>query len=443
MLFAAYALIEGFKEIQDHNDFEVFVHGANKALDRATDLYDSDSPFKERKFLYPLSSAIFLIPLAMVPYPIAGGIFLAVKMACFIALIWGAIRCFESPSLPRGWGVWIAVVGLLVLLRPFQNDTNTGQINPIVAATGICGVLVMMRSRAWWWIGSILLAVSVALKLTTLLLLAVPFLHRRWGAFVATLAALVVLLVAVPKLWFGDELTAHLSERFNEHNSYMFLDARQTDEQTSVYEFAVFTYSMATLKGGPFEYDYEKRRIYTRVNGERKRFVVDEEDFDAQTLRLIWLGLSLVIGAGFLLWRHRLFSGRATDWTWDLAALCVFVILLSPVVRKAHLVILIAPVLWILCRVAARWAGGTPPWRDRKWAIFAGGTAAMLLIADDLIVPLPGLFVMPYHPGMMFAALAVLGMLHYEAKLAGSGGDELAPNGAPPSLDPAPSAPTP
>jgi hypothetical protein len=261
------------------------------------------------------------------------------------------------------------------------------------------------------------LAVSVALKLTTLLLLAVPFLHRRWAPFGATIAALAVLMFAVPRLWFGAELTAHLSERFDEHNSYMFLDARHTDEQTSVYEFAVFTYSMATLKGGPYEYDWKKRRLYTRVNGERKRFFVDEKDFNSRTLRIVWLGLSMAIGAAFLLWRRRLFAGREFDWTWDVAALCVFVILLSPVVRKAHLVILIVPVLWIVCGTVARYVAGQPVWRDRTWSALALGTSVMLFVADDLVIPVPGLFAMPYHPGMMFAALGLLALLHREISL--------------------------
>jgi hypothetical protein len=51
------------------------------------------------------------------------------------------------------------------------------------------------------------------------------------------------------------------------------------------------------------------------------------------------------------------------------------------------------------------------------WRAFSILVVSFFLVMDDLAVPIPGVFAMPYHPGLMLCCFGLLGVLDQEARL--------------------------
>lgn len=402
--------VKGITEIFDVNDFEVFTLGARAARDRDPELYHLDSPVKGRSFLYPPMGAIGVMPLLLAPERIAGIGFTLLKLAAFVGLAWGAVRV-GSGSREGGPPILAAMaISSLVVFRPFDNDFGNGQINIPIAAAALGGVWLIMGTRRGWVAGALILALLGAIKPPPFLLLGIAPLHGRWKPFFVGCAGLVVFTFVVPGLWFGPGVTRELFSDFSRKAGGMMVSARRAETQESLMEFAVFT--LVQVQAGP-EISHEDDKYYRVAEGVRES-IVPPDPLTRGQAKMVWLALAFAGLALFLWGRQRAFGRRAADWPWDAAAICVLVILLAPMARKAHLVILLAPVAWMTCSVgravAARGLRPAIETMGRGGAILVVSAAALLLAADDFPVPVPG-FPAPYYPGLLLACLAIMGSL--------------------------------
>jgi len=410
--FLAYLVIAGIAETRTGSDFEVFHMAGQRALARSADLYEATSPIEDRRFLYPPSGAMLLAPIALLPNSFAAAAFTLFKGVALVLLGWGSCR-FAGVRLkdPREMAVACALAAAAIF-RPIDSEFLNGQINILVVLLAVGGVWLLSRSRKAAVAGVVAIAAAAAIKLTPMLLVAVPFLQRRWSALAGTLAVAAFLIIATPLLWFGPAPFQGMLAEYRQRVGALSLNAKFTDEQVSFYEVAMFT--LAQCEANPEDYKYEDGRLYCRTDSGWERSKLEEVGAD-HLAKPLWWTLALLTGLGFLGMRFALFGRKGPDWTWDLAALCVLMLLLAPLVRKAHLVILIYPAIWTsarLVRMAADGGGWRALWRRRPGLLglaIAGGVC--FWTADDIPIHVPGVFPIPYHPSMFVACLILLGLL--------------------------------
>ncbi len=412
----AYVSIRGFKKTLEYNDFEVFYYGATMALERNSDLYITDSPIKDRPFIYPPSASILFAPMKTLPYPAAAVFHNILKLGTILGLLYISVRFLGPQSLPRHRLIGICALTFLTCLRPINSDFGNGQVNIHLAFLTIAGVILLMRGKTEWIFGALLIAIATAIKLTPILLVAVPFLFKRWTGFFASLIFSVFLLFLVPFLWFGGNIFTQLQSDYrNEVEHKLVLTAKYDDSLASIHEMIIFTLSQARA---PEDIQWDGDEFYRVVDGDEVEVTIPDP-LTPEQARNIWLIIGILGGISYLSIRWLLFSKRGYDWTWDVAMLCVYSILLSPLARKAHLVLLVVPVLWIIMYgymvVVANGGVKAAILKDRVFAALFVGIFISFSQANDFAVPFPG-FPMPYYPLLFVGTCLIFVTLLHLAK---------------------------
>jgi hypothetical protein len=412
-VYVARIAIVGAREVFRTNDFEVFYNVGAVAADHLPTIYDVVSPIKKRgPFLYPPSAAVLFIPLTWVSQTIAGAIMTAIKLGCFVLLLWGSVRWSGAAWLHVST-VWLAMlVALVVVHRAIDSDFGNGQVNIIVAGAAVGGVWLMMLSARWWWswAGCVLLAWAVAVKLTPALLIAVPLLHGKWKPLVLTIAAGVLLYVALPAAWFGPKQFQNLLRQHAQITNRFALDWPALNRQITLLEVFQFTRVQANPSLPHQSSAAENTDTLPTITGKSGANLLAPA-LRAWTIR-VWIGSGLAVGLVFLAGRWALFRGRFADWTWDLAMLCALIVLLSPRAHKAHLAILIVPAGWLAARAFQRlFRAGSPAATRSSFGplIALASMSLMFLIVENL--PLPGPFDAPYRCLGFIGLLTMIGML--------------------------------
>jgi hypothetical protein len=396
--FAAYlgwALYLSIGDILSLDDFEVFHFIGSVASQRGSNIYELTTPHQQRgPFLYPPSAAALFVPLSWMGHDPAGVLFSIVKIACLAGLWLGSIW-FSGRRPADISGLLLCAIGPLIMLhRTVHSDVGNGQINLMVAMAAVGGVwLIMLGRRGGWWLGSMLLAWSIAIKLTPALLLAVLLLNRRWRALAATLTFAVLLLVALPAVWFGPEAFGRMTGQYREIAARFTFDWASPYEQTTpteLFQFARLQNGDATTT--PADSPDELVVPISGYAGERLF-----EPRYRPPANWFWLAVGCCSGLAYLGFRHFLLRRRwlpgGADWTWDLAMLCSLMVFLSPRVQKAHLVILIVPAGWLAARVCNWFAPGAMAAGARRplmGLICYCLLCAMFLVGDSAKIPVPG-----------------------------------------------------
>ncbi len=176
-------------------DLEVYRDGAVSVL-RGRPVYEwlTGSP-QWLPFTYPPFAALLGLPLAVLPFGVAGWVWTAVQLG----LLWLCTGIAFGPFLDRfgrrGPAVQGLVAAVLVWALPVAEGIRFGQVNAVIVA--LCLVDVGRRSPGFWPRG-VLVGVATAVKLTP----GVFWLHwavaRRWrplAVSVATTAAVTSLTV--------------------------------------------------------------------------------------------------------------------------------------------------------------------------------------------------------------------------------------------------------
>lgn len=401
LLFLAY---HGVTEVLDHNDFTVFQYAASLTVEHSDQIYILESPDKSRPCIYAPSAAVLLMPLGMLPHHVAGIFWALLKVAATVLLVGGALR--YSLNTPSGWKTY-AILGLLTvffIFRPFDNDFNNGQVNIVVAVLAGWGVWLMMagKSLIGRLIGALLLALAIGLKLTPLLLVGVLFLHKRWLEMGAALILIGAVAWALPVAWWGSETAGELNDQYAKLTEELLTSTGERDQQVSFFEMIM----------------YSVDRIGWEVGIVDERIVYPEH---VRTARLVWLMQAIFVGIAFLavrFWVFRekgeglsaIFWPRRAEWTYDFALLVCCLLLISPLNRKAHLVILAIPIGWIVSWLYTQWkisGGFAGLWDARRTdVVLTVVTFLLFWAADDIPLPIPGLDLgEPYRPAFFLAVL--------------------------------------
>jgi hypothetical protein len=324
------------------NDFTIY-------YDAARALLDGRDPVLVRGSIYPPSFDVLLVPFALLPY--AAALMVWQALAC-AALFWGWRRSLQMLGAELERRPWVPWLSLLAVARLADSTFAYGQVNTITFA-------LVAEAVFRWRAGRILapafaLGVGAALKILPALLGAWPLLRGAWRASAASAVAVALCMGLLPLVALGPERALTSMENWRvqvwepaSHAGEKLLDAYDyvPGQSLTAACYRIFSATPATSEG---------------ARGPRSNLF----EFSLSTTHRIVLALCALHAAVWAatLWRRRRspFAGRQKgqdanegnprDLCFMLeAGLSIAMILvLAPVVQKAHMVWLLLPYVALL-----------------------------------------------------------------------------------------------
>jgi Protein of unknown function (DUF2029). len=330
-----------------NNDFNVFYFAASELLD-GRDPYQ-ESLHAWTPYLYPPVLAELMMPLALLPLPLAAYVWFLISLsaavvAARLSATLADLQRNEGSETPRQLPTrstanvnqrlvtfitdlstrrsFIALLVAVILLRFILDNFKLGQVNLIITALAVAHVYFYATNRLRWSV--LMFALAVAIKLTPALLLAYHLAKRRWR-FAAVCAACSGLLMAASFLPFGARATATFNVFFN-----------RTVRNQQGFDLAYG--GNQSLRGFVARLSDETRA----ANHQQVSDIPTDDSVrePSSTLTLV-LAAILLIGA----------VAAAAVARSEMAAAAPFfccMVMLSPLSWKAHFVILILPVAFVI-----------------------------------------------------------------------------------------------
>lgn len=297
------------------NDFNVYYFAAHEVIS-GRDPYQR-SIGEWTPYLYPPLLAELLVPLALLPLPLAAYFWFVINAVSIGAAAWmSAVLATQAAARSDAWRALLAACALLVILRFVLDNFNLGQVNLVVAGFAVAHVYLYARNRKL--LSAIALVLAVSIKLTPALLLVYHVAKLRLK-FAAGCVALLTAISFASFLPFG----ANGVDAFREVSN-------RTVKNEQGYDFA---YSgNQSLHGAVL-------RLTNAAIGDLQR----RSPVNTVTLTICIVILLLSIFAGT----------RAQSELAAAAPLFCCLVLLSPLSWKAHLVVLILPATYLLSRARA------------------------------------------------------------------------------------------
>ena len=326
-LAVAVAVFVGFTAVR-HGffDLKVYYGAVNYWIHDGGMLYDYLKPNSKYGFTYPPFAAIVMLPMAVVPWPVAIVISVLLSLGATFALLWWLVLPLTRRE---GWTPWFALAVAFLLMaafEPYRETISFGQVNMLLLFLVAADLLVAVRGgRRWAGVG---IGLATAIKLTPGIFILYLLVTRRWRATVtaaATATAATLLAAAVDPA---------ASREF-------WISALWDTDRVGSLSFV----SNQSLRG-----------LVARLSPEHPS-------------TLLWLALALAVLA---VWAVRVRGASVVD---GLALTGIVGGLLSPVTWVHHLVWLL-PALILLVDAALRAPAGSP--RRRGLLIFAGVAYAVL-----------------------------------------------------------------
>ena len=189
------------------NDFNVYYHAAREVFagrDPYQRILGDSTPY-----IYPPLLAELIIPLAILPLPVAAYVWFLISAASIAAAAWmsaslagkrGGDDAVERLIEPPLWRGAIAACSAVLVLRFVLDTFNLGQVNAVVAALAVAHVYLFSRGRKG--LSAVALVVAISIKLTPALLLLYHIGKLRLK-FATACAALLFAVTAVSFSPFG------------------------------------------------------------------------------------------------------------------------------------------------------------------------------------------------------------------------------------------------
>ncbi len=182
------------------HDFRVY-WGAADALLHSGPVYGVSHGLDSGVFKYAPVMALFFVPLAMLPYPLAAAIQFAVIVAAFLWASLASDRLLRGRLL-NGRGISFAVLSLggLVTVVHLHRELHLGNINMLLLAVLLLAIERMLQGKAV--LAGVLFGVAMLAKPHFVVLFPLLLLRQRWTELgLALLTAVAGLLL--PMLFLG------------------------------------------------------------------------------------------------------------------------------------------------------------------------------------------------------------------------------------------------
>jgi alpha-1,2-mannosyltransferase len=167
-------------------DLKVYYGAINHWAHRGGELYDYVKPDSEYGFTYPPFAALSMLPMAVVPWPVAITISATLTVvSTLVMLFW-----FVDPiARRRGWTRWFAIAvaaGLAAAFEPLRETFLFGQVNMLLLVLVGADLLFLVRRKHP--LGGAVIGLATAIKLTPGLFIVYLLLTRRWRAALVSMA---------------------------------------------------------------------------------------------------------------------------------------------------------------------------------------------------------------------------------------------------------------
>lgn len=189
-------------------------------------LYDDDI-YESDNYPNPPIMALILRPLTLLP-PLAGAIaWFYLKIGMTILAVHWVFRLV--PSAGQAFPPWAKVLTILLSLRPIMGDLGHGNINLFILLLVVASLYAFGRGRDV--MAGMVLALSIACKVTPALFVGYFLWKRAWKALLGCAVGLVLFLWLVPGVFLGMERNAHLLDSWYQHMIQPFVAQGQVTSE--------------------------------------------------------------------------------------------------------------------------------------------------------------------------------------------------------------------
>ncbi len=328
--------ILGLLFIRNLIDFPVYYAAGQSLINGRTDLYSPDfATGRVMDYRYPPFFLVALTPLWLLPYTVAAYIWYMLSALEIIGCVMIIVRVFP---LLRGSRTLCAIVALSVIPY-FVMVLHYG--NAHLAATFLLFsslyYVLQRKDRA----GAVLMALSLTIKLTPVLLLPYFVLKRRW-TLVASVCVFLAVFNLAPSIYFGFRGNSELLRSWYGH----VVASQEFHEDNGPINLS--------LKGQLRRYlstiDYSQR-----VDGDVRYPAVNVASISREVVVDAWvvIGIALFAGVGVLVWRgaggqragvRQYDLDLAGSFALEISLMLCLTLMLGPLTSKIYFIALLWPV---------------------------------------------------------------------------------------------------
>ncbi len=326
-------------------------------------LYPAD-PNAYFEFIYPPPPAILLaIPSYFGKIPLYLTLSLVNAVAWWITGLLSNLMTGEA----RIPGPWLAALPAFVTVSFVFDMFDLGQPNLLLLAMMLCGFWLLQRGRPWW-AGS-LFALATAIKVFPVAVLPYLVWRRRWASAASMGVFLIVFTLLIPAPIRGYQRNvAELGTWFHAMvGSSSEKGFGQRDEQNwSWVNQSIIAVTHRLMR--PVNYDQNEAGAPPRY--------MNVADLDFKTANWIVLGVSLLLGLGFIAVLPRASQTTPRSEAEELGILFCLMTVASPLARQYYFMWLFFPITVLTHRAAF---DPRPAVRVATWCLLAFAGALLLL----------------------------------------------------------------
>ena len=186
------------------NDFNVYYHAAREVIAGRDPYQDSLRP--STPYLYPPLLSELIIPLALLPLPVAAYVWYLISVFSILSAAWMAAGLgshlihSDQRDDSHGLRVVIAAGALFMLIRFVLDNFDFGQVNTLVAALTVAHVYYYAKEKRV--VSALALALAISIKLTPAILILYHLAKLRLR-FTAICLSMLILVSVFSFLPFG------------------------------------------------------------------------------------------------------------------------------------------------------------------------------------------------------------------------------------------------
>ena len=376
----------GLWNVERFNDFKAYHQAAQMALDRnLEEAYSSD---QAKPYQYPPTLATLIIPLGLLPYRVALVIWV---LGSLFLLMW-SFRVLDRVLCPPVKGI-DKFFGFLLVYRMIESDFANTNANVLILGLLVLGFQLERRARSGG--AGLILSLAASIKVAPLLLLPWMIYRGRWRMAGGFCGGLFLWGVLVPGTIIGPaDYSGSMKLWYQGIVAPMNIAAEEFAEEAPG----------GYLPGQSLRVLFHRLlRPIDATAHDTENISIHLFDLSKQTVDVIGMVVSMLILGGLLtfFWkrkRDRLLWGGA-----EIATAIVLIVLLSPLARKAHFVVLFPAATYgfMLARVAE------PGRRKILWALWWVALGLVVLTSPDILTDEVSAIVMGYCP-FSWAAILLL-----------------------------------
>lgn len=205
----------------------------------------------------PPIMALLLGPLSRLPPLIGSLTWFYLKVGMTLWCLWWVFRLIETPSRP--FPPWAKAVAILLSLRPIMGDLVHGNVNLFILFLIVCSLVAFHHGRDF--LSGILLALSIACKVTPALFIPYFLWKRSWRVLGGCAVGLGLFFVVVPGAFLGTERNLDLLESWAERMVHPYvIEGQVTSEHPNqslpglAFRLATRSPSFRDQNGQPLQY---------------------------------------------------------------------------------------------------------------------------------------------------------------------------------------------